>query len=271
MAHPIERLRWAARNDGDGPRLAGLTAARALGGFVGDPAGLVTACRRLVQRQPAMGPVWWVTARMLVTPEAAHVEADLIEDLLIDDPSADEVAFYLDGIIPGESTVLLVGPPWYSGDALVRRGDITVLAVDTPVGYGLARALEHADVDAISVRDAGIGAAAGAADVVLIDATAAGPDGVVAASGSRAAAAVARAAGRHVVVVAGEGTVLPVGMWEALCTALDAQDDPWDAEYELVPLPLIETVVGPTGAMDPARAVTRADCPVAAELLRPLT
>ncbi len=64
----------------------------------------------------------------------------MIEDLLLDDPTAEEVAYYLDGIIPGESTILLVGPPWYSGDALTRRGDITVLAVDTPVGYGFARA-----------------------------------------------------------------------------------------------------------------------------------
>jgi hypothetical protein len=270
MAHPIERLRWAARNDGDGPRLAGLQAARALGGFVGDPAGLVTACRRLVQRQPAMGPVWWVTARMLVTPDHAYVEADTIEDLLVDDSTGEEVAYFLDGLIPGESTILLVGPPWYSGDALTRRGDITVLAVDTPVGYGLARALERADVDAITVRDSGIGAAAAAADVVMIDATAVGPDGVIAASGSRAAAAVGRAAGRHVIVAAGEATVLPARMWEALCAAVDAEDDAWDADYELVPLSLIETMVGPTGALDPARAVTRADCPIAAELLRPL-
>ncbi|MDP1793955.1 MAG: hypothetical protein Q8K63_07430, partial [Acidimicrobiales bacterium] len=123
----------------------------------------------------------------------------------------------------------------------------------------------------ISVRDAGLGAAAANADVVLIDATAVGPDGVIAAAGSRAAAAVAKAAGRHVVVAAGEATVLPGRMWEALYSALDGQDDPWDAEYELVPLNLIETMVGPTGAMDPARAVTRADCPIAAELLRPLT
>jgi hypothetical protein len=270
MAHPIERLRWAARNEGDGPRLAGLQAARALGGFVGDPAGLVTACRRLVQRQPAMGPVWWVTARMLVTPDHAHVEADIIEDLLIEDPTGEEVAYFLDGLIPGEATMLLVGPPWYSGEALTRRGDITVLAVDTPVGYGLARALERADVESIAVRDSGIGAAAAAADVVLIDATAVGPDGVIAASGSRAAAAVARAAGRHVVVAAGEATVLPARMWEALCVAVDYEDDAWDADYELVPLNLIETMVGPTGALDPARAVTRADCPIAAELLRPL-
>lgn len=217
-----------------------------------------------------MAPVWWVTARMLVTPDAPYVEAGLIEELLLDDPTGEEVAYFLDGLIPGESTILLVGPPWYSGEALTRRGDITVLAVDTPAGYGLARALEHADVDAISVRDAGIGAAAAAADVVLIDATAVGPDGIVAASGSRAAAAVARAAGRHVVVAAGEATVLPARMWEAMYTALDQQDDAWDAEYEFVPLNLIETMVGPTGAMEPARAVTRADCPIAAELLRPL-
>jgi translation initiation factor 2B subunit (eIF-2B alpha/beta/delta family) len=153
---------------------------------------------------------------------------------------------------------------------LTRRGDITVLAVDTPVGYGLARALERADVDAVTVRDSGIGAAAAAADVVMIDATAVGPDGVIAASGSRAAAAVARAAGRHVIVAAGEATVLPARMWEALCTAVDAEDDPWDADYELVPLSLVETMIGPTGALEPARAVTRADCPIAAELLRPL-
>lgn len=271
MAHPIERLRWAARNDGDGPRLAGLTAARALGGFNGDPAGLVTACRRLVQRQPAMGPVWWVTARMLVTPDVPYVEADLIEDLITDDPTGEEIAYFLDGLIPGESTILLIGPPWYSGEALTRRGDITVLAVDTPVGYGLARALNNADVDAISVRDAGIGAAAAASDVILIDATAVGPEGVIAAAGARSAAAVGKTAGRHVVVAAGEATVLPARMWEAMYAALDKDDDPWDAEYEFVPLDLIETMVGPTGAMDPARAVTRADCPIAAELLRPLT
>jgi hypothetical protein len=94
---------------------------------------------------------------------------------------------------------------------------------------------------------------------------------VIAASGARAAAAVARASGRHVVVVAGEATVLPARMWEALCAALDAEDDAWDADYEFVPLSLIETIVGPTGALDPARALTRADCPIAAELLRPLT
>ena len=181
------------------------------------------------------------------------------------------MAYYLDGIIPGESTILLVGPPWYSGEALTRRGDITVLAVDTPVGYGLARALEHADVDAISVRDAGIGAAAAAADVVLIDATGVGPDGIIAASGSRAAAAVARAAGRHVVVAAGEATVLPARMWEAMTAGARRAGRPVGRRVRTRPAqPRSRRSSCPSGALDPARAVTRADCPVAAELLRPL-
>ena len=271
MAHPIERLRWAARHDGDGPRLAGLHAVRALAGFTGDPAGLVTACRRLVQRQPAMAPVWWVAARLLVTPDPPYVEAEATESLLMGDVTGGAVAHHLDVLLPDGGTALVVGPPWYSGEALVGRGDLLVLAVDTPAGYGLARALEAADVEAVSIRDAGVGAAAAAADVVIIDATAVGQTGLVAAAGAHAAAAVARTAGRHVVAVAGAGTVLPTRMWEALVSALDDGCDPWDSEFEVVPLELVDAVIGPTGALDPGRVTSRADCPVAPELVRPLT
>ena len=77
--------------------------------------------------------------------------------------------------------------------------------------------------------------------------------------------------GGSILAIALFATVLPARLWEAMTLVLDQSDDPWDAEYEFVPLNLIETMVGPTGAMEPARAVTRADCPVAAELLRPLT
>lgn len=271
MAHPIERLRWAARHDGDGPRLAGLQAVRALAGFSGDPAGLVTACRRLVQRQPAMAPVWWAAARLLVTPDPPAVEAAAAEDALLEDPTGAFVAQQLDVLLPDGGTALVVGPPWYSGEALVGRGDVEVLAVDTPAGYGLARALQAADVDALSIRDAGVGAAAAAAHVVVIDATAVGPDGLIAAAGGRAAAAVGRAAGRHVLVAAGAGTVLPARMWEALLSALDEGCDPWDAEFELVPLGLVDSITGPGGVLDPERAVGRVDCPVAPELIRPLS
>jgi len=244
---------------------------RALAGFSGDPAGLVTACRRLVQRQPAMAPVWWAAARLLVTPDPHFAEAAKAESALLEDRTASAVAHQLDVLVPDGGTALVVGPPWYSGDALVGRGDIVVLAADTPAGYGLARALQAADVDAVSVPDAGVGTAAAHADVVIIDATAVAFEGVIAASGARAAAAVAHAAGRTVLVAAGAGTVLPGPLWGALRAALEGAGDAWDAEFEFVPLDLVDTIAGPSGALEPARAVGRWDCPVAPELLRPLT
>ena len=122
----------------------------------------------------------------------------------------------------------------------------------------------------MSIRDAGVGAAAAAADVVIIDATAVGPEGLIAAAGTRAAAAVARAAGRHVLAAAGAGSVLPTRMWEALVAALDEGCDTWDAEFEFVPLRSVESIAGPTGVLEPERAASRADCPVAPELVRPL-
>ena len=64
MMHPIERLRMVARAAGEGPALVAQEAAGALVAFGDDPAGLVTACRRLVDRQPTSGP----------PPQAAELE-----------------------------------------------------------------------------------------------------------------------------------------------------------------------------------------------------
>ena len=46
-----------ARAAGEGPALLAQEAAGALAAFGDDPAGLVTACRRLVDRQPTSRPV----------------------------------------------------------------------------------------------------------------------------------------------------------------------------------------------------------------------
>src|SRR5436305_1059848 len=60
--HPIERLRMVARAAGEGPTLVAQEAAGALVAFGDDPAGLVTACRRLGGRQPTSRPRWWLAA-----------------------------------------------------------------------------------------------------------------------------------------------------------------------------------------------------------------
>ena len=61
----MERLRSVARATGTGPGLLVPEAAAALARLDGDPAALVTACRRLVDRHPDVGPVWWLASRVL--------------------------------------------------------------------------------------------------------------------------------------------------------------------------------------------------------------
>jgi hypothetical protein len=89
---------------------------------------------------------------------------------------------------------------------------------------------------------------------------------LLAPAGSLATAAVARYAGVPVWAVAGAGRGLPGPLWEALLARLDL-DEPWDADVELVPLDLVDVVVGPGGRTTADRAAGRADCGVAPELL----
>ena len=264
--HPIERLRHVARAEGAGPSLLGREAAAALAGFAGDPAALVTACRRLVDRHPLIGPIWWTAARVLGAGDPA-AEAYACADQLAADPTSGVLAADL----PGDATVLIIGWPELAGDALMRRGDIEVLVADGGGRDGnyLARRLQRADVDAVEVPDAGVGAAAATASLVLVEAGAAGPDGLVASAGSRAAAAVAAHAGVPVWAVVGEGRVLPRRLWDALVGRWDAAADPWEGEADIVPVDLITAVAGPSGRSDPSSLARRPDCPVAPELLRP--
>ena len=97
-----------------------------------------------------------------------------------------------------------------------------------------------------------------------------GPGGFVAVSGSLAAAAVARHAGVPVWVAAGVGRLLPGRMWDSLEDRRATRAaDPWDLDEEIVPLGLVDAVVGPAGPQAPADALRRTDCPVAPELLDP--
>ncbi|MEJ7583727.1 MAG: hypothetical protein WKF43_06455 [Acidimicrobiales bacterium] len=66
--HPIERLRFVARASGGDQALLVRETAGALAAFRHDPAGLVTACRRIVSRHPASAPLWWLCARVLTAP-----------------------------------------------------------------------------------------------------------------------------------------------------------------------------------------------------------
>jgi hypothetical protein len=263
--HPMERLRMVARASGEDPGLIAQEAAGALAACAGDPRALVMACRRLVDRQAASGPLWWLAARVVASPEPDR-EAWRSAELLRGDPTPAVVA----AALPDDAVLTVLGWPEQVTETLRRRGDARVLVVDA-LGDGspLVAALDRAGTEAILVPESGIGAAVASSSLVLLDATAVGPGGFLAVTGSRAAAAVAYTEQIPVWVVAGAGRVLPERLWGAMLDAVTAVGDPWDADWEYVPIELATAVVGPGGVQGPVDALDRVDCPDAPELTGP--
>lgn len=263
--HPIERLRYVARASGAPQEALVQETARALTAFDDDPHGLVTACRRIVSRQPTSGPLVWFTARVLCAGDPRREIWEAAGEL-----AADGTAAELAHALPQDATVVVLGWPDVIGDALPRRGDLDILVVDTlGEGSGLVGLLlrTDAEADVTDVPQAGLGAAAAEADLVLLESTAVGPTEFLAVSGSRAAAAVARHAGVPVWLSAGIGRLLPQRMWDGLRARLD-RSEPWDRDDEIVPLDLVDCIVGPRGPQAVDDALRRVDCPVVPELFK---
>src|SRR5438067_8425237 len=297
--HPIERLRWVARSPEGDVSMVAVEAADALAGFADDPAGLVIASRRLIERRPAAGPLWWLASRVLCALEPGFEAIAAASDL-----ERDRTPVALAGALP-EGTVAVVGWPDQASAALRMRGRtggdpggarvVVVLSGSRPGGrgvsprqgrreppppggrgvsprqgrwepppeaWGCADWLQSHGVDARLLRAGEVAAAVRRCGLALLEATAVGPDSFVAATGSAALAAAAREAHRRVWLVAGVGRVLPGPLYEALLRRIT--DDP---AFEVVPLAAVDDVAGPGGPVPRAR-MPRPACPVAAELLR---
>ena len=265
--HPIERLRYVARAEGAGPSRLVREAAGALAGFGTDAAGLVTACRRLLDRHPAVGPMWWLAARMLTAGDPVTEAWRVSEEL-----EADATPQVLASCLPDEATVVTVGWAELLAEGAQRRGDLGVLLVSSGgEAAPLARRLRALGVEAEEVPDTGTGAAAAGATLVALEATALGPDGFLGPAGSRAAAAVARQAAVPVWIVAGTGRALPGRLWAALKSRLDRGAEAlWQRTLELVPLSLADRVVWPDGLHPASETPARIAGPVPPELLRPI-
>ena len=240
-------------------------AADALAGFADDPAGLVIASRRLIERRPAAGPLWWLASRVLCALEPGFEAIAAASDL-----ERDRTAVALAGDLPG-GTVAIVGWPDQASVALRMRGRmggdpggarVVVVPSGSRESWGCADWLQSHGVDARLLRAGEVTAAARRCVLALLEATAVGPDSFVAATGSAALADAAREAQRPVWLVAGVGRVLPGPLYEALLRRIT--DDP---AFEVVPLAAVEDVAGPSGPVPRAR-MPRPACPVAAELLR---
>lgn len=261
--HPIERLRYVARASGADQGLLVEETARALAAFDGDVTGMVAAARRVIDRHPTSGPLWWLCSRVLTAPDGLRDAWAAVTELAADTTPAE-----LAHALPGDSSVCVIGWPELAGEALPRRGDVEVLAVDAlGEGSGLVRRLQQSGIDAVDVPVAGLGAAVAESDLLLLEAVAVGPTSFLATSGSLAAASVARQRDVPVWLVAGVGRLLPARTWDAIGTRLAAGGgDPWDRDEELVSVELVDRVCGPDGPVAPLEALELVSCPVAPEL-----
>jgi hypothetical protein len=264
--HPIEHLRYVARATGADPAMVAAEAAEALVQMARmQPAGLVPACRRLIDRHLTAGPVWWLSAKMLREEDPVAAGRQAAAELERD-PTARQLA----DALPDGATALIVGWPDVASEGLRRRGDVEVLVVDWgSEGEQLVHRLQARDFDAALVHESGVGPAAVVSDMVLVEALAAGPAGVLAVPGSMAAAAVAAHQQVPVWAVTGVGRVLPGPLWDALLARLDASGiEPWERSVEVVPATLISAVIGPEGVAATEEGLLRATCPAAPELFR---
>jgi len=266
--HPIERLRYVARASGGDQRMLVRETAGALRGLGFDPAGLVVACRRIVERHPTSGPMWWLCASVLASADPYRCASSLADDL-----EADPTPDLLVEALPDDATVCVIGWPDLIGEALLRRGDSMVLAVDTDDdGMGssaFVRRLQRADVDAEIVPAAGLGAAVLASDLVVVEASAACPTELLAGAGSRALASIGYCSEVPVWAIVGRGRCLPPALFEAMAQRQATERRvPWDAPAEGVPLALCNWVVTPNGVLPIADVTLQPECPMSYELLR---
>lgn len=265
--HPIERLRYVARSSGADHRLLVRETASALRGLGAEPHELVVSARRIVQRHPTSGPLWWLCARLLTAPDPLRTAQSLADEI-----EADRTPAVVARELPDGAVVCTVGWPDLTAEGLCRRGDVVVLSVDGDGSSGgLVRQLERSGVEVADVPTAALATAAASAEIVLIEAAATGGGEALCPVGSRALAAAAYCAEVPVWLVAGIGRRLPEPFWQRVAQRVGETGEPWTQDHELVPVATVSHVVGPSGVFEltaaNADALLAPECPAAPELL----
>jgi len=200
---------------------------------------------------------------MITGPDPVTEARDAIDTI-----ESDHTPKELAASIPESARVLVVGSPDLVSRALLSRPDVEVMVVDAAgEGFSLLNALDSRDQPCIDIPDWGVAAAVSECDLVLAEADAAGRDGAVVRSGSRAAVAVANSAGIEAWMVAGVGRFVPQRMWSQMMDH-PMERDPWLLDTELVPLEGFSSICTKSGLVSAAEATAATDCPVAPELFR---
>jgi hypothetical protein len=258
--HPIERLRAVARARGVEQSLLATEAAAVLGSLAFDPMGLLTSCRRLIDRHPSAGALWWACARLLAADDA-RAEARTIALELDDDPLAIDLGLELP-----EGVRVAVVPDAAGGSELAydlagMRDDLDVVEAEDPAAlwsYDPSpepddAADDGADDGGNDGDDAEVPArsAEGStpARVVVVETGAAGPDRFLSVAGAGDAVRTARDEGVALWLVVGVGRRLPGPIFDSLVARAVTGD------------------VLPVGSVDRVVEPRRVPCPCPPELL----
>ena len=254
--HPIERLRYLARYEDLDVDILVPEAAATLADLAREQPVLVMAARRLVDTHPCCGPLWWATSLVLCADGAreARAAADRACALLEGDCTGDELAAALPA---GAVVVAAASIPL--ARSLCARPDLEVRLVGDPLALQGALGELTAGPGATAWTTEESARALADADVLVLEATAAGPQGFLAPHGTRLAA-LARDARVALWAMVGVGRILPAPLFTA-AAARCGQD-------RLVAVDDIARVVGPAGPGRPASVLAASDCPAPLELSR---
>ncbi len=259
--HPIEHLRYVARARGADPISLVRETAAALGGLIHEPAGIVLAVRRIVQRHPTAGSLWWLCSHVLGAndPFAAIRRCE-------DELEADKTIKTLRDLVPQDAVVCVVGWPTAVLHALAPRSDLKIFVVESNGdGDAAVDRLQRIDVDATLIQHENLSRVISQCDIVIIEALATGASDVLCSGGSHAVAALAYCEQKPVWLVTSCGTRLPESLWIGMLADVSADSE---SAVDVVPVSLVKQIISPNGVTQDVTTPFIAECPPTTELLR---
>ena len=214
-------------------------AAAALVHFADDPMGLLTSCRRLLDRRGGCGPLVWLAARMLSGLDPRQEARDAVRAL-----DADPTVWELANALPSGKAVLAVGRSESVESALQDRPDLRVVLPDDPEALVTA-------------------------DLVVLASDCAGPSEALVDAEAVPLVEAARESGVPVWLAVGVGRVLPERMWNALRSRHRPDELALNGLAVLDLDRFVTRVATPAGLRTPAEAARQSDCPIVPELFVP--
>jgi hypothetical protein len=256
--HPIEHLRYVARARGADPVSLVRETAAALSGLGHEPAGIVLAVRRVIQRHPTCGPLWWFCSHLLGALDPFVAMSDCEQKI-----KNDSTIKSLREAVPQDAVVCVVGWPTTVLNALAARGDVKFFVAESNGdGDAAVERLVSMDVDATLVQFEELSRVASSCDVLILEALATGPNDVLCSAGSHALVALGYVLQKPVWLVAACGTRLPEPLWSAMISGEAVN------EVDLMSLSLFSKLISKDGISDDLSQPLVAECPPTTELLR---